>query len=599
MVPPLPQHHTMLDSTAAFKRGIDEIGEGTLGAESPALVPALMNLAASRILSGKLEEAEALVIRALGVSENGAQNGPDFVLQLNDLIRLSLKQSAYAVAEPLLLRMLAIKRSKGEDHPEVATVLASLATLRQALGRHESAEQLWRRVLEIREQTLAPNHFALATALEHLAEACAARGKIGEALELLQRAYTVRELTLGVDHSSLGASRDRIADLQLQASEETLDAPAGESPVSAPERYLLPSVDHSVASPPRPAWARSAVKQLQAMTSVVEREPSTKEGTAKPPTPILLPVPEVLAADGRSPDPGPAPYLDVLLSIRQELDDEYQAEAPKNRAAEMIASVVAAVVAAAKQWQKETVIGAIAAALLVVFVAVAYAWNSDRPGAAEQASALSGVSSPPAAPASVVSNRPVILANDPAPAPVTAPAGAIPLVTRSRPRIDDQRSAAKNTRGPTGISIPKVPSPVMAGLDSVVRARGASGSEVGESFVVQPPPLTVGSRPLTFERDDPVNQAQPARLIGTLPTPRIPAHLAGIEGEVRVRFTVDALGQPVISSLSVVSSSDKALTAAVLKVIPDLRFEPAQTGGPDPKPVGDVVQLEFLFRPNK
>jgi TonB family protein len=266
----------------------------------------------------------------------------------------------------------------------------------------------------------------------------------------------------------------------------------------------------------------------------------------------------------------------------------------------MIASVVASVVAAAKQRQKETAIGAIAAALLVVFVAVAYAWNSDRPGAAEQASALSGVSSPPAAPASVVSNRPVILANDPVPAPATASAGAIPLVTRSRPRIDDQRSAAKNTRGgPTGISIPKVPSRVMPGLDSVLRARGAPGSEVGESFIVQPPPLTVGSRPLTFEREDPVNQAQPARLIGTLPIPRIPGHLAGIEGEVRVRFTVDALGQPVISSLSVVSSSDKALTAAVLKVIPDLRFEPAQTGGADPKPVGDVVQLEFLFRPNK
>src|SRR5205814_4996200 len=96
--------------------------------------------------------------------------------------RLYLKQSEYSSAEPLLLRLLDLKRSKGEDHPEVATVLASLASVRQALGMHESAEQLWRRVLDIRERTLAPNHFATASALEHLGGSCAARGKLEEVL---------------------------------------------------------------------------------------------------------------------------------------------------------------------------------------------------------------------------------------------------------------------------------------------------------------------------------------------------------------------------------------------------------------------------------
>src|SRR5450756_1108520 len=121
----------------------------------------------------------------------------DLMLLLNDLTRIYLRQSAYAAAEPLLLRLLEMTRNKGEDHPEVATVMASLATVRQALGRHESAEHLWRRVLDIRERTLAPNHFAIATALEHFGESCAARGKIREALAAFQRAHTIRERTLG------------------------------------------------------------------------------------------------------------------------------------------------------------------------------------------------------------------------------------------------------------------------------------------------------------------------------------------------------------------------------------------------------------------
>src|SRR5439155_7669866 len=131
------------------------------------------------------------------------------------------------------------KRSKGEEHPEVATVLASLASVRRSLGRHESDEQLWRRVLDIRERTLAPNHFAIATALEHLGDACAARGNIAEALSAFQRAQTIRERTLGSAHSSLRTSRERIADLQLQASDNSLEPPTELPTVSTPERYRL------------------------------------------------------------------------------------------------------------------------------------------------------------------------------------------------------------------------------------------------------------------------------------------------------------------------------------------------------------------------
>ena len=72
-----------------------------------------------------------------------------------------------------------------------------------------------------------------------------------------------------------------------------------------------------------------------------------------------------------------------------------------------------------------------------------------------------------------------------------------------------------------------------------------------------------------------------------------------MQGEVRVRFDVDVTGHPIMATVSVVSSPNSMLTAAVLKVIPGIRFEPARSGGSDPKPINDVVQLGFQFRPTK
>jgi TonB family protein len=202
-----------------------------------------------------------------------------------------------------------------------------------------------------------------------------------------------------------------------------------------------------------------------------------------------------------------------------------------------------------------------------------------------------------------VSSRPVVLVNDPVMARTTPFASAPPVTPSSRARVADQRSPAKKPtarRGEaTGISIPSVPSALMAGFDSVLQARSASGSAVGESFPVPLPPVSGNAPRVTFEGDDQVNVSQRARLIGAQPTPRYPYELIDVQGEVRVRFDVDTSGRPVMSSLLVVNSSNTLMTAAVLKVIPGLRFEPARSGGPDSKAIEDVVQMGFQFRPAK
>jgi len=352
-----------------FRKAL-EIGERFLGTDNAALIPALTSLASARVMCGKLAEAQQLAKRAVTVSENGlVENEPEVAILINDLARLCLKQSAHGVAEPLLLRLLEMKRSKGEDHPEVGTVLASLAAVRHALGRHESAEQLWRRVLEIRERTLAPNHFGLATALEHLAETCAARGKIGEALQLFQRAQNIRELTLGAGHPSLRISRDRIADLQLQAG-ESLDT-AHDAPSPAPDKLRLLAANSGVASqrlvpaPPPPARERPDAPR-KGSAWVVEREPVI-EAIAPPPPP---PAPSVADVAPAAAEAGPAAaepvsYRDVILSIQQEMEEEEEEEEEEADATTAWApGFFASVGVAVKERQQAALIGVGVLALL-------------------------------------------------------------------------------------------------------------------------------------------------------------------------------------------------------------------------------------------
>jgi TonB family protein len=594
-----------LEAEDLFRRAL-EIGERALGAENPALVPAMTSLASALIMAGRFEEAAPLVHRALAVSENGpAQQDPDLAIVLNELARLCLKQSAHELAEPLLLRMFALKRAKGEDHPEVATVLASLATVRQALGRHEAAEQLWRRVLEIRERTLAPNHFALATSLEHLGEACAARGKIGEALLLLQRAQTIRELTLGAGHQSVRVARDRIADLQLQAegsldSEVMLQAPA-------PERYRLLSADHgSVNSPPpAPARERPAPPPRKGTTHVIvtppprpiEMEVAKAQTAAAAPPPSLaeVAVPSAKPAEHAEPAELAAPvhYRDVIMSIRQELEEDEEGWTATPRAAAIIASVVAAV----KQRQKATAIGVAAIAFLVVLASVSSAWSESAVVPPADGTAAPSGSSPTARTPTGGPSASVAKIAEITPAVAAAAATPVPRDRDVEQRTPAKRSTDRRVTEAAPISIPKLPTILAGNFDSVVRARTGHTRPLTESAPTQPLAVTSSGQPL-FAREDGATAPQRAQLIGALPTPRYPAQLNDAEGEVRVRFQVDSLGRPVTSTISVVRSSNALFTAATLKVIPDLRFVPARSGGSESRPVSDVVQIGFQFRPS-
>ncbi len=578
-----------------FKRALD-VGDGALGPDDPQLVPALTRLGTARLLRGAFDEAEVLFARALTITERRlGENHPDLVILINDFTRLCLKHSAHALAEPLLLRLLTVKRRKGESHPEVATVLASLAVVRQAVGRHESAEQLWRRVLEIREQTLAPNHIGLANALERLADACASRGKVTEALQLLRRAQTVRELTLGTDHSSFKVLRERIADLQLQASEDLLDSDDADSFASAPDGGRQESTDRHVMSVPvipPPERERSAVTPVWSAARVVEYEPSLKPAAGTAPA---QPAPaDAAVTDAREREAAAIAHRQVLVSLMQEIEDTDERDAPVNRAEALFASAVGLV---RKQPRGVASVAGVMILLLVVLASNSFAGSEMDQTATE----LPSDELLPIVTASLTgrSSRPPMATIDPSKVSAISGARATSEVTTRSSRVAEPSSSARNVSerkpAPASISIPKVLKGLNVDLESVVRAVGVPAPTVGASGPVALAPGGASTRRWSFSDGDAAATLQHARLIGAVPTPRYPRELHDVDGEVQIRFTVDTDGRPVMSTLSVVSTSHALFTAAVRNVVPAMRFEPARSGGSDPQLMAETVELGFRF----
>jgi hypothetical protein len=559
----------------------------------------LIQLGTEKVDAGADAEATECFQKALEIGEHVlSPDNPDLVLLLNDLTRLYLKQSRYAEAEPLLLRLFEMKRSKGDDHPEVATVLASIAADRQALGQHESAEQLWRRVLEIRERTLAPNHFAIATALEGLGEACAARGNNAEALPALQRALTIRERTLGAGHPSLRRSKERIADLQLQSAEDSLDSAPGMDIVPSKEKYRLLSGEHLRLTAPAPVPPVAIVRDVAtAPPPAVGRDLTTQIASRQtkvilqlPPSESMMPdvVPgreQTLEAQAVTAD---LPYRDALESIRTELEGSQETVPLAVRLSAMVQRTTAFLT------RREVVAVIIVAVVSVFSVAVAKTNPSGDLEANATNTSASQLSSPTAQTAPVVTAAALST-------PVHESSASAENVSSAKPSAKahaEEHSSSKkseDSRAETRkLTLPTLSTAVMSNLDSVA-SRAAESSANRAEPVITVPTATFGARrgsfDLSYRSTDPIR----ARLIGELPTPQVPERMSDVEGEVRVRFSVDTQGQPVMSTFAVVRSPNPLLTAAVRRVIPSMHFVPASTGGSDPKPIADVVETSFRF----
>ena len=556
----------------------------------------IRSLAAQKQEAGSYAEAEQLFRQALQIADRTLPaDHPDVVILLNDLTRLHLKHSAHGSAEPLLLRLLELKRSKGNDHPEVATVLASLASVRRAMGKHESAEELWRCVLDIRERTLAPNHFAIATALEQLGDSCAARGKIGEALAAFGRALAIRELTLGKEHPSVRVARERITDLELQASDESLDASTSLAPAKLPGQLRLLGEMGGKGAAAVSTARQTSPAQPEAGQSIVM--PRSFDGNVSEEEEDGSDYDEPVMGHSSTLQVSSIPYFEALESVRQELEHPSEEGSLAERGKAALAAAVAFVVAR----KRTSSIAAVAVALLLIALVGA----SQLRGSEQRAAADPTTESEPlqVATSRVSGTAGAVNFTGKSAVPAANQDPMASLVKTAHPRAPEARVTPKRVverqQEPKGIAIPRVSTNIRSALDSVVSKAGGAAALSNESLMLEPAPVASAMRRPVFV--DAVQAAPPqrAQLVGAPPQPEVPAGASVRDGYVVVRFTVDTEGRAVMSTFAVVKSPNPILTAAVRKVIPQMLFEPARTAGPDQKPIADLVEIPFHFKAEK
>ncbi|HST07141.1 MAG TPA: hypothetical protein VLJ83_03175, partial [Gemmatimonadaceae bacterium] len=374
----------------------------------------------------------------------------------------------------------------------------------------------------------------------------------------------------------------------------------GLAPSVSPERYRLLSGDHLRLSPPAPP--------VREPSPVVSREPGYSAGRQ---TRVILQIPTgetTVPQDTIASQPESAassamanvavPYRDVLESIREEVE---QAE-PRPRVGARISAIGGALAVFFTKRQTVAATMGVTLALLALAATKGRAW-----GESDQTSTSAGAANPQLTtsateiPAVTASALTVPIRDAASLAASAASKTTAPKPAAVKPHVDDRpvtRKAEEPSRSDNKkVSVPTLSSSVMSHLDSVVSRAGATSAP--QTFTVQPTAIAFGTQRSTFEAGEQISTGpMRARLIGELPTPRIPTQAAEIEGEVRVRFTVDPLGHPAMSSFSVVTSPSPLLTAAVRKVIPEMHFDPARTGGADSRAISDVVETSFRFAMN-
>jgi protein TonB len=79
------------------------------------------------------------------------------------------------------------------------------------------------------------------------------------------------------------------------------------------------------------------------------------------------------------------------------------------------------------------------------------------------------------------------------------------------------------------------------------------------------------------------------------PSPQYPEMLrsGNVQGEVLAQFVVDTTGKVEMNTFKVLKSDNELFTAAVKRVLPRMKFYPAETGG---RKVKQLVQQPFAFK---
>jgi CHAT domain-containing protein len=179
-----------------YEKRMLELYEANLGPNAPQVAGALQSLASTYRFSGRYEESERLLRRAVAICEQATclyRAG-----YIGSLGHLYGEMGRYAEAEALLTRAVSLEE-KGVASPSRAETVQNLAYLYISLGRDEEAEALLKRAENILVGTKrSPTERAeyrplmLAANMEYLATLRSRQGRYADAERLLKQAIETR-----------------------------------------------------------------------------------------------------------------------------------------------------------------------------------------------------------------------------------------------------------------------------------------------------------------------------------------------------------------------------------------------------------------------
>jgi CHAT domain-containing protein/tetratricopeptide (TPR) repeat protein len=202
----------LYEAETLFRRALADVeANGYL----PHITTILMNFGSLLDETGRSEEAERMLRRALEIEEIGrGTDHPELITYLNNLaVHLDRTQRS-AEAAPLMRRSLAIaERTYGPEHPRVARRLGNLALVLLHTKDADVAEveKMLRRALSIDEKNYGRDDPRTSSPLNGLAQLLMKTGRFAECEMMLRRALELDERNYGSLHPETARDLSNLA----------------------------------------------------------------------------------------------------------------------------------------------------------------------------------------------------------------------------------------------------------------------------------------------------------------------------------------------------------------------------------------------------
>jgi tetratricopeptide (TPR) repeat protein len=182
-----------------------EIAQKTKPHDELAIAHALDNLGRHLLSVEKLEEAEPLLRKALGIKVRLlSEDDLSLAESLNALADLHQAQGKYNSTEILLDKTLAVRQRRlGKNDLVVAETRKALATVQRRNGKPIAASKHWPEVVAVMENGIGKSHPTTITAMNEYANNELALGKTEEAIAIFEKAAASAEVNENIDDQIL------------------------------------------------------------------------------------------------------------------------------------------------------------------------------------------------------------------------------------------------------------------------------------------------------------------------------------------------------------------------------------------------------------